>query len=249
MGRLFKGREKYTFQSLDSTNNFAAKLLDASNPAEGTVIMAQHQTAGRGQRSKNWEDEPGKNLLISAILRPEFLPVGQHALLNKSVALAVHDLVRSFCDTPDVLIKWPNDILIDHLKVAGILIENTVRLGHIDTSIVGVGINVLQLDFGDLPATSLSLASNRIIPVELAVEQFLDALEKRYNQLKAKQFNFIDLDYLSKLYGLNEKRTFLYGDEKIDAVIKGVNPDGKLILELSNGESITCSNGEIHYVN
>ena len=248
MGRHIKKRAKYTFQSLDSTNNFAAKLLREANPEEGTVILSEFQTAGRGQRGKSWEASSGKNLLLSVILRPTFLTLERNALLNKAVALAVFDTVKSFCETAQVHIKWPNDILVNEKKIAGILIENTLNNRLIESSIVGVGINVLQVEFEEISATSLTLESNRLIPVEVACDVLLENLEKRYAQLRSEEFECIRTDYREHLFGLNRPRKFLYRDEELEATIRGVTPEGKLILEQPGGDELLCSNGEVIYL-
>jgi BirA family biotin operon repressor/biotin-[acetyl-CoA-carboxylase] ligase len=248
MVRHFKRREKYTFQSLDSTNNFAAKLLSDANPEEGTVILAEFQTAGKGQRGKNWEATAGKNLLTSVILRPTFLSVERHALLNKAVALAVFDTVKEFCETAQVHIKWPNDILVNGLKIAGILIENVVKFGQIESSIVGVGVNVLQTSFDEAKATSLALESNRLIPVEVVCDSLLKNLEKRYSDLQERNFPSLRSSYREHLFGLGKKKAFVYRNLEVDAIIKGVTPEGKLILEMESGEEVLCSNGEVVYL-
>jgi len=248
MGRHFKKRAKYTFHSLDSTNNFAAKLLRDANPEEGTVILSEFQTSGRGQRGKNWEAESGKNLLLSVILRPTFLELEKNALLNKAVALSVFDTVKTFCETAQVHIKWPNDILVNGKKIAGILIENTLNNRTIEASIVGVGINVLQTDFLESRATSLALESNRLIPVDVVCDSLLKHLEQRYQLLIDGDFKKLRTDYREHLFGLNKTRRFSYRGSEIQAIIRGVAPEGKLILECLDGEEILCNNGEVVYL-
>ncbi|MFZ6051603.1 biotin--[acetyl-CoA-carboxylase] ligase [Halocola ammonii] len=248
MGRHFKKREKYTFQSIDSTNNFAAKLLRDANPGEGTVILSEFQTSGRGQRGKSWEAESGKNLLLSIILKPDFLELDRNALLNKAVALGVFDTVKSFCETAEVHIKWPNDILVNGKKIAGILIENTLNNRIIESSIVGVGINVLQTGFEERGATSLALESNRLIPVDVVCDSLLKHVELRYDLLRNGNFKRLRSDYREHLFGLNKTRKFSYRGSEIQAIIRGVAPEGKLILESLEGEEILCNNGEVVYL-
>ena len=120
---LFVGRSIIELERTDSTNNFAAKLLNTQKPAEGTAIMTHIQEAGKGQRGNSWQSEAHKNLTVSFIFYPTFVSANKQFTLNIAISLGLHDYFKAeFGDR--VKIKWPNDLYIDHKKVAGILIEN-----------------------------------------------------------------------------------------------------------------------------
>ena len=145
---LFVGRSIIELERTDSTNNFAAKLLNTQKPAEGTAIMTHIQEAGKGQRGNTWQSEAHKNLTVSFIFYPTFVSASKQFTLNIAISLGLHDYFKAeFGDR--VKIKWPNDLYIDHKKVAGILIENIWSGSGLKSSIVGMGININQESFGE----------------------------------------------------------------------------------------------------
>lgn len=143
--------------------------------------MAREQTAGRGQRGNSWEAEPGKNITLSLILRPEQLPAMRQFELSEAVALAVADTVESL-GIGHVAVKWPNDIYVGDRKIAGILIENTLSGNLISRSIVGIGLNVNQREFhsdAPNPVSALQLTGREHNVEDLAlrmVQRILDRL-------------------------------------------------------------------------
>ena len=120
------GNQIYKVKSLDSTNNYAAKLLKQTKIPFGAVIMSYNQTDGKGQRDTNWESNAGENLLISVVLDMKNIPVSNIFYLSKSMALAVRACVSQITAL-ECMVKWPNDIMVRNQKVAGILIENQWR--------------------------------------------------------------------------------------------------------------------------
>ncbi|MCB0573965.1 MAG: biotin--[acetyl-CoA-carboxylase] ligase, partial [Saprospiraceae bacterium] len=170
---LFIGKVYHRFDQLPSTNDHAAELIAKSTPPEGTVIRAASQTAGRGQFGSRWESAAGKNLTLSVILYPDWLEAGAQFHLSMATALALHDTVYSIVQNlPDesllkagepstvyrlpstvhrppstVKIKWPNDLYLGDRKAAGILIQNSLSGAHLQSSILGIGLNVNQPEF------------------------------------------------------------------------------------------------------
>ena len=126
---------------LESTNNYAKQLV-SDKVEEGTVVLAQFQSKGRGQQGNYWESETGKNLLFSLILYPDFLEAEFQFSLSMLVSLAIVSVLDE--ETDEVQIKWPNDIYVGKLKIAGILIENTIKGSKLGSTIVGVGLNLNQ---------------------------------------------------------------------------------------------------------
>ena len=162
MQRLTIGDQVIWLEEVNSTNSHAAIMARKQVP-EGVVIAARYQTEGKGQRGNSWESEEGKNLTFSVLLYPTFLPVRDQFLLSKLTTLAICDTLSPYIQ--GVSVKWPNDIYVDDCKIAGILIENSFSSHLLDTSIIGIGLNVNQKIFADdIPnPTSLAILTERVI--------------------------------------------------------------------------------------
>ena len=238
---LFTGKVYYRFDELPSTNDYARDLLAKSRPAEGTVVRADSQSAGRGQFGSKWVTEPGVNLTLSVILYPKWLKITDQFRLSEAVALALIDTVHRPPSTvyrQPSTIKWPNDIYLGDRKTAGILIQNTLTGNHLETSIVGIGLNVNQTAFPpEIPnATSLSLATGRTFDLEAVADTLFECLERRYLQLKASQTEVLRAEYREHLLGLGVLRNFARLDGSVfSGIIQGVQEDGRLEILGSNG--------------
>jgi len=234
---LFIGQNLVKLSSVASTNNYLKDLVSNSGPlAEGSVIMADHQFAGKGQLQNVWESEAGKNLTISILLKPTFLGIDQQFELNKSVSLALLDVLSPLLG-PEVSIKWPNDILVADRKIAGILIENSVQGSRWKQAVVGIGLNVNQTQFS--PNLTRATSIKNVLQTEYNLNSLLAdlcmALERRYLQVRAQKFADLHRDYLQHLFKFGEQSRFRVGDEVIEAEISGVSPTGLLELYSSNG--------------
>lgn len=217
---------------VDSTNNIARQMILAGEAKEGLLIAANHQTSGRGQQNNVWESESKQNILCSLVLEPTFLNVNQQAWFNMAMCLSVHDALAFY--VKGVNIKWPNDVYINDKKVAGLLIENTLQGQQIKQAIVGIGININQQKFTNGKASSLALQANNWFDRNDVLQQILNYVKIRYNQLRLNQFDKIKTDYHKELYGLNEVKRFEANGEVFEGVIKGVDEWGNLLL-VSNG--------------
>ena len=223
-------------QELGSTNNYAATELLTKRLPEGCVFVADSQVDGRGQASNKWESEPNKNLTFSIILYPDFLDISRQFELSKSISLGVTDFLKDLTD--HVSIKWPNDIYIEKGKVAGILIENSIRINKISSCIVGIGLNINQLKFSDcLPnPISLSQITGKIYNLEETLAQLCQKIEARYLQLRNTRYTQIDKDYSETLY---QRDTWCdYSDEHgtFEGRIIGVDQTGQLKIETRTGK-------------
>ena len=240
MQTLFIGKELIFLNEVESTNTYAMNLLRNVNVAEGAMIITPNQTQGKGQRGSTWNSEIGSNLTISCILKPHFLAIKNTFYLSKISALAVYEVMTELLPSSqyDIKIKWPNDILVNNKKIAGILIENNFNHELLQHSIIGIGININQINFNELlnTATSLKLLMNIDIEKDMVLEKLCHYLEKWYLKLKANKFSEIDSEYLNHLFGLHKVCSFLDMENKaFDATISSISLDGKLILKL-NGE-------------
>lgn len=235
---LFIGKVVHDFQKLASTNVYASELLTKSRPPEGTVIKAHEQWAGRGQIGSAWVSEPGKNLTLSVILYPIFLQAGRQFYLNMAVALGVYECLAHYLDG-DLTIKWPNDIYWRHQKIAGILIQNTLSGAQIQSSVIGLGINVNQRDFPPEAANagSVCLATEKgNLELDEVRHKLFQTLENRYLQLREGRYLALNEVYTQKLYRLEESSWF--ENQKgaaFKGTIKGVDDNGKLIVLPENG--------------
>ncbi|MEM1123318.1 MAG: biotin--[acetyl-CoA-carboxylase] ligase [Bacteroidota bacterium] len=237
MDTLFIGKTLHEFDALPSTNQFAYDLLSEERPAEGTVIMTHDQYAGKGQATNKWESEPHKNLTFTTILYPKFLGARKQFLLNQVVSLSVFDTLSKHV-TEGLKIKWPNDLYVFDKKITGILMQNSLKGSVLQSSVIGVGINVNQKQFvSDAPnPTSLVLETGKLINVKTLLSEFCQQLEKNYLQLKAGQSATIQQRYLNTLYQYNQNAHYQRKDQSIfKGKIIGVTDTGKLKIKTSTG--------------
>jgi BirA family biotin operon repressor/biotin-[acetyl-CoA-carboxylase] ligase len=235
---LFVGQNLVTLKEVGSTNNFLKELLSNSKPvAEGTVIMAESQLAGRGQQQNRWFSEAGKNLTFSLLLKPVFLPLMQQFELTRVVSLGVVSALQQATGLP-MQIKWPNDIYYGDKKLGGILIENLVQGGQIRNSVIGIGLNINQLDFpADLPgAVSLRQILHRDYDLKIILAEICSHTEAWYLKLKAGKVSEIRKQYLHTLYRLNQAGYFKADELVFKGTITGVRDNGLLIIDTETGE-------------
>ena len=242
---LFLGKEVIHLPTCHSTNDIANDLLSRNRP-EGALVITDHQTAGRGQRGNSWQAQPGQNLTFSLLFRPTFLPVRQSFGLNLFVSLALRDWALALTNA-SVLIKWPNDLYVEEKKMGGILIENTVKGAMLQGSVIGIGVNVNQTEFGELAASSLRVCTGQAYNLPSTLEMLLLALEKRYLQLKRNDWKGLWHDYHVGLLGYHKPRKFGDAQGTFEAQIEGVAPDGTLSLRRTDGILNTYQHGEVQW--
>jgi BirA family transcriptional regulator, biotin operon repressor / biotin---[acetyl-CoA-carboxylase] ligase len=239
---LFTGRHHIRLEEVASTNTFALELVRSTPVAEGTVVSAQHQTAGRGQRGSQWQSNPGENLTLSIVLRPAFLAPSAQFDLTRVVALAVAETVEQTCEGTGVKIsvKWPNDIYINQRKVAGILVETILGNNRFVAAVVGIGLNVNQLQFGELAAraTSLRLITGKTANTETLLARLCEFLEKYYLLLRAGKTDELRQMYEQKLYLRNAQARFSENGSAFDAILQGTTAEGLLRLQTADEERL-----------
>ena len=243
MDSLFVGQHIIELSSVDSTNNYLIDLSQNISLVEGTVVVAKEQTAGKGQRNNRWSSEAGKSLCISILLKPK-LDVSQQFLFNKFIALSLCQALNNY--SLKTKIKWPNDILIDSKKVAGILVENSIRGSKIEKSVVGIGVNINN-NISQLPsATSLADCLNTIPSVSELLELICKKIEKNYFLLKQKPLMINEL-YHQNLFQKGGVQKFSKNGESFDGIINSVNENGQLLVEV-NGRLEFYNMGEIKFM-
>ncbi len=233
----FIGKILDELPSCSSTNDYAFRLLSKSRPEEGTVILTFCQTQGRGQLGSQWLSEPYKNIAFSCILYPEFLLPKEQIALNKAVALAVRQLLTRYTDKK-VNVKWPNDIYLNEKKTAGILIQNILSSNKFNTSIVGIGINVNQINFPEdlTSATSLARETGKTYDLKELALELCDCLNHQYQRLIEKKLKAVHDDYLRHLYRYQQWSSFEKSSGTLfKGKIVGVSASGKLQVTGESG--------------
>jgi BirA family biotin operon repressor/biotin-[acetyl-CoA-carboxylase] ligase len=216
----------FRYPSLPSTNDEATRLVRTQRPPEFSVVLALDQTAGRGQASNTWKSEPGANLTCSFILYPRFSQPERAFLLNMAMALAAADCVSALCSGELHIapaIKWPNDILLSDLKVAGILLENIWQGQRWDACVAGIGLNLNQTDFSGIDgAASLHSLSGQTFERDYVLSQLQQAVKARYRQWELRPDEIL-ADYNVRLWRRGEYSAYMkedgtYLNLKLDSV-------------------------------
>lgn len=239
------------FDQLDSTNlYFETATSKGLVFSSRNVIVADFQTAGKGNGNNAWESEAGKNLLYSVYYESVGLQAAQQFYLNMAVALGVVDCVAQLLGDQDVSIKWPNDIYVGKRKIAGMLIKHAVSGHQLSSSVLGIGLNVNQQKFlGDAPnPVSLIHLMEGEQNRKQVLEKLLISLDTRLDQLEKTYFNKLKSDYLQRLYAFKNYKKYLYENKLIEAKITGVSEFGSLQLEVVNGDVLECDLKEIRFV-
>ncbi|QQL49284.1 biotin--[acetyl-CoA-carboxylase] ligase [Mucilaginibacter ginkgonis] len=233
---LFIGQNLVILKEVDSTNTFLKNMASNSKPVpEGTVIMAEHQFAGRGQQQNGWFTEAGKNLSFSILLKPTFLQADEQFALTQVVSLGVVKALQNVAGN-DIKIKWPNDIYYGDKKLGGILIENSLQGTKINYSVVGIGLNINQETFPPhLPgAISLYKILHRDYDLKALLSDICSHIEGYYLQLKSGKLARINEQYLSNLYRINKEMMFRSAGEVFNGIITGVTARGLLKIDADN---------------
>lgn len=220
--------------AIDSTNLALKRKYHKGLMKHGEVLWAMDQVKGKGQRASQWVSEPNKNLTFSFFLSQDKLLLDSVFVLNCWVALAVKNTLTSF-GVPCVSIKWPNDILSENKKICGLLIENLYRGKKLEASIVGIGLNVNQINFGELNrASSMRLCSGRAFNLEEVLQQILTQLAHILERKLSVAVSF--KAYNNALFGLGKQRTFLEDGKAFLATVEEVNQQGDLVLKAADNE-------------
>ena len=216
----------------NSTNTYLKNLLKEKQVKDLSCIWALSQTQGRGQQGAKWISEPGKNLTFSVLKKFENLPSEYHFLLNMEVSLAIFRTLKKLY-IPDLAVKWANDILSSKKKICGILIENTLHKEQISSSIIGIGLNVNQVFFNDLPnVSSLQKIMGHPFDLEEVLLLICQELEVSLKSLSPTRFETMLDEYHTHLFRKDKPSTFEYPNgERFMGYIRGVSHNGQLQVE------------------
>ena len=219
----------------DSTNNYLKQLILERTLDDFSVVVANHQTNGRGQRGSSWLSEKDKNLTFSVLKRNISIVANQQFLLNILVSLSIVKSLEGF-NIPKLAIKWPNDILSDHHKISGILIENLIKNKQIEYAIIGIGLNVNQVKFEGLSKVS-SLKNIMPLPVDKdeLLTKIIDKLKMYFKLYSENGSEFLNSEYESYLFRKDKPSTFSSHDNNLfTGIIRGVSTSGKLCVQMED---------------
>ena len=238
------GKTVHFARETDSTNLWIKRLAKEGAP-EGTLALAEFQSAGRGRLGRSWEVPEGTSVMMSILLRPKFEP--QYApTLTLVMGMAVAKAVKKLGF--DVSIKWPNDVVVSHKKICRILTEMGVRDGKIDYAVIGVGINVNIREFPEEmadKATSLYLESGREFDRSQLPGLVMEAFEEYYEKFAATcDLRGLKEEYESILANYNQPVRVL-AKEPYEGVARGITDGGELLVEKTDGTIVAVSAGEV----
>lgn len=215
----------------NSTNNYLQSLCSKQKVEELTVVVADFQTSGRGQRGNSWESDSGKNLLFSIVIFPEFLEARRQFLISQIISLAIKEELDTY--TTDISIKWPNDIYWKEKKICGMLIENDLMGRNISQSIAGIGININQETFHSSAPNPVSLRqiTGKEFDLFEILKNIILRIQSYYSLLKKGNTESIVCQYEMSLFKKEGMHRFKDANGEFLARIIRVEPEGRLILE------------------
>ena len=234
MNKFFLNK-KLHFDSLNSTNETLGQLSKKIELQNGFYITADYQKSGKCQNNDKWDSNPKENLLISIFLNLD-LNIENSFMLNQLASLAVLDTLRKFLEQK-IEIKWPNDVFVDNKKISGILINNIVKDGLINSSVIGIGINVNQTNFNNkYIATSMKLLNRKDFELNEIEKMLMKNIKKQSMILLDKKISLLSSRYNNHLYGKNLYSLFVINKKRIYAKVIEVNQNGKIKLMFGDSE-------------
>lgn len=249
MEQLSNDRQIIRLEETESTNSYLRDLLKSQHLEEGSVVVADFQTAGRGQVGNSWYSDKGDNLLFSLLIYPTGIPANEQFIISRMVSLAIKNTLDQFAD--DIRIKWPNDIYWKERKIAGILIENSLQGKIIENSIIGIGLNLNQQIFPVELPNPVSL--RQITATEQDKNYILDLLLKEffllYRSLQRGEKQVIEDEYMLDLYRANGYYWYEDANGRFQAEIDNVLPSGHLVLRtLDTNEERIYAFKEVQFI-
>ena len=219
----------------DSTNLYLKDLMNIKSLGDYTIVVADKQTLGRGQMGTKWESKPFNNLTFSVLKKNDLEKVTNPFLLNICVSLAVYTLLSKL-HLPDLKVKWPNDILSGNFKICGILIENIFSGNRMLASVIGIGLNVNQTTFNNLPnVSSLKLLTGKTFNLDQLLAEFQSVLKQTFLELDEKGVVEMQKKYENVLFRKDKPSTFKDNEGNLFmGFIKGVSNEGRLVVTLED---------------
>ena len=247
------GRNVVYLDKIDSTNNYAKKIA-LEGCEEGTLVVADYQTSGRGRLGRDWNSTDKKGVWMSLVLRPD-IPFEEVQIITLAASVAVVQALYDYAHI-EAGIKWPNDIIIKGKKVCGILVEMNMEIDRINFLILGIGLNVNQQknDFSQElldKAVSLkmymeeTLNSQKILKRNELIAVILLKFEEIYDKVKSGAFEDIISEWKKYSVTLGKEVNIIYKNEQYKGVAEDITKDGKLIVKCEDGSVKEVFSGEI----
>ncbi|MYL48490.1 biotin--[acetyl-CoA-carboxylase] ligase [Halobacillus litoralis] len=243
------GHELNHYDQVESTQEIVHQLAKQGKP-HGTVVIADEQVKGKGRMSRNWDSPKGKGIWMSILLRPNLPPVQAPQITLLAATVLARMIAERSALAPQI--KWPNDLLINHKKISGILTEMQAEQDTIQYIVLGMGMNVNQED-REIPedikykASSLKIESNQHWNIQQTVQHILRLFEDTYERFEAQGFASIKKDWEHFGYKIGEEVTISTMKKTWQATLVGIEPDGALRARRKDGEEEKLYSAEIHW--
>lgn len=236
------------FKELDSTNAYLQRQ-QSERDIRNWVVSTDEQTAGKGMGSNGWESEVGKNLTFSLAVDVGFMPAERQFLLSEAVALGLYEALIPLILAEKIHIKWPNDIYYESRKLAGILINSTIKANLMDVSIIGIGLNVNQMQFQDWPThpVSLKMITGKDYDLRPLLEQIAEHIIRKVELLKTNPVA-IEQEYLKRLFRYRTWADYEVDGKTLRLFMTGIDKFGRLQLIDEAQQSYCFEIKEIKFV-
>ena len=232
----------------ESTNKALKTISETEELPSGSIVIADFQTAGRGQRGNSWESEAGKNLTFSILLRPAEVKANMPFVISEIASLSIKYTLDKYI--ADISIKWPNDIYCNDKKIVGMLIENTILQGEISQSIIGIGINVNQTEFhsnAPNPISMAQIAGRQFDPMTI-MDDFRKIFMEQSERIDNKNFDLIHKEYLNSIYRKEGFHKYRDSTGVFEAAIHDIEPTGHLVLRRTDDTYLRYTFKEVSFV-
>ncbi|WP_157809530.1 biotin--[acetyl-CoA-carboxylase] ligase [Ulvibacter sp. MAR_2010_11] len=221
--------------AIDSTNTYLKELGKDLMLEDGVIVITKKQTKGRGQMGAHWQSKSGESLTFSMFKRFSSLPIEHQAGITFAVALGVKSALKKL-QIPGISVKWPNDIMSYQKKLAGILIENQFKSNVISSSVIGIGLNVNETKFENLPqATSMRLNTGVVYNLDEVLTEVSEAVMIELQRVEGGDFLKLKSDYEKVLFRKNKVSVFENeAGQQFNGIIKGISEEGFILIEAEN---------------
>lgn len=241
----YMGKELEYHETINSTN-IRAKEWAKQGAKEGSLVIAEYQSAGKGRLGRTWLSPKGEGIWMSLILKP-FLEISKIPQITLVAGLCMSQAIQKVTGLKTE-IKWPNDIVVNNKKIAGILTELSASTNSINSVVVGIGVNVNNqvLDTSIPYATSLALEGNKVYEREEIIKEFLNLFEVNYEQyIKEKSIVFLLADYKERCVNLNKEVIILNNQQEYIGYVQNINDEGSLEVRKLDNTIETIFTGEV----
>jgi len=240
----------FKLNATDSTNSYLKEMSKNKDLGKWTVVTADYQSQGRGQKGAVWQSDKGKNLICSILVRYDDFNAEDQFMINCAVSVGIYHYLRRY-NLPKLAVKWPNDIMSVSKKLGGILIENTITANKISQSIIGIGININQINFPtDLPlAVSIKNITNIETPRDVFLQDLLNSIQNKFELIFEKKYQELWSEYDACLFRKDKPHMFKnHRGEQFMGIIRGVSKQGMLLVEREDESRETYDFKEVSYL-